>query len=235
MAKLNISSVALLGLLNACGATDNDTLMDEIGEIDPGVDSRRQDSFITQLGLSPLYGKIKVTHDTYFKVSTGQSGDLTASQKCYVSSGLELVFSALGEETSGHIEATLANPMVGCNLKTGYLYQNHIVIGVDVAVNHSIAAHRKTWFKSVVADSSTLLSDQLCELREDEQILLTAQAKEVGHQHLFLRLYEASVPSCNFREGYVFIPHMQEPRSLNQEEDFPRVMRHILTWEGRLL
>jgi hypothetical protein len=82
---------------------------------------------------SPTAGVVlSMRHDTWLKVSTEQSAQLAATQKCALSQGQKLRVKVLngGRPEAAHLKVQLEDDVTGCALgrvgSVGYLYQAHI-------------------------------------------------------------------------------------------------------------
>jgi len=75
---------------------------------------------------------IRLRHDSWFKISTSQSAELSAQEKCSLVTGqaLKVVILNGGRGESGHFRVRLAEPLTGCEFakvgQIGFVFQAHV-------------------------------------------------------------------------------------------------------------
>jgi hypothetical protein len=225
-----ICLISGLTLLSACGADDAGREYVHSPEAKPLDAEAFESGYIPQLSLSATEGVVVVKAETLLKATTGQGASLGAAQKCALSAGTQLVYSAVGATTAGHRLVTLAQPIAGCALKAGYVFEGHVAF-----------ESRKTWFalpttdtkfKARLADSSALKSSEVCNLESGRKYRLAGEPSDAGSGHDRVNFASGELPSCGFSSGFLFSAHFDNLLEAPRVEDFPRVMKHILLWEG---
>ncbi|MCA2962098.1 MAG: hypothetical protein IOD12_17740 [Silvanigrellales bacterium] len=193
--------------------------------------------YIPQLQLSATHGFVKTAADTYLKVSAAQSASLSASQKCLLPKGKEFEYSAVGgSAVAGHRLVTFAEAPAGCALKSGYVYEPHVTF--ETRKSHFAEATTTTRFKARPVDSSKLDPSEWCTLEAGQKISLASAPVDVGSGHARFTLAPAvlggpgALGACPFSRGYGFVEHFKELLEADSQAEFPRVMKHILLWEG---
>lgn len=75
---------------------------------------------------------IKLRNDSWFKISTSQSTELSAQEKCALVTGQAVKVFILngGRSEAGHFRVRLAESLTGCEFakvgQTGFVFQSHV-------------------------------------------------------------------------------------------------------------
>jgi len=187
-------------------------------------------NFIPQLGLSSTEGTVVVKVDTLLKTEPAQGGSLRPAQKCALPAGTVLTYTAAGAQTAGHRLLTLAAAPAGCILKSGYVFEGHVSFETrKVWLALPTAATR---FKARIADSSKLGQGEWCALQPGIRYRLASQPIASASGHAKVTFAKGELPGCALQTGYLYEAHFQDLLEASPDQEFPRVMKHILLWEG---
>lgn len=195
------------------------------------AESGSDEKFILGLEASAETGDIRTKGETIFKVSTQQGSSLKASEKCVFPAGTLLPFSAVGQRSGGHVQVTLDRAPAGCSLTTGYFFESHVEISKHAL--YSVQAKSATVFKVKVQDSRSLPTWAQCAVPAGAKLYLTAAASDAGSGHVKATFRAGELANCGFTTGYLYSAHLERiDLGVAPDNDFGRVMEHILYWEG---
>lgn len=212
--------ICLLLALSGCGTSDNTI------QVQPKTNEELiEESYIDSLELSAAEGQAIVLSETYFKMSTAQSGALATKDKCKIAKDTKLEFESMGVEKEGHVMLTLKKSIDGCAFRAGYFFKSHIQ--TTVVPVFSITVKQSTKFKLKNKPSTQLGARELCSVEPGKLFLEKIAEMEGDHFRVTLKPNQIS---CSFVSGYFFTSHLKDVSG--SDADFAKVIRHILKYEG---
>jgi uncharacterized protein YvpB len=163
---------------------------------------------------------LKVTTDTFFKLSPTDSSKLNSQQKVLVKAGQTYSVTKYGY-VDGHLKLNLTSSISPVG-NFGYFYEDHVqlskgnqVLVFDIAdvPNTNLSAQllvvNDTYIKAKPVDSSALATNQKAELLLGQTYAITGYASTQGHFRITLA---ESIPNFG-NVGYIYWQHIQIKKS----------------------
>lgn len=213
--------------LVGCGSNSIENLSSDAGSADE-VFEINDKNLIPTLGLAATLGEVKVKTNTFFKKTTAGSSTLRAEEKCFFKAGSVVNFTATGGQSAKHVQVSIESEE--CDLTSGYFFLDHVEVNKTPVF--SVSTQVDTKFKISTANSSSLSQQQFCVVPRGLKVFLTSAPTADANNHIKVTLKSEELPQCAFRTGYFYGPHLVDDGIVTDDSDFPKVMKHILYYEG---
>ena len=172
-----------------------------------------------------------VTKDTYFKNSKIQETLLAENEKILFNKGETLVLQEKPKKDGDYFFVVLG----GYLPFEGYFFKDHVTFQDSKETEYKLKMGDKpSWFKKSTKQSFELPPESKRFVEAETELFLTKPGRKVG-THTKVHLANPSAIDSTFSEGYFYTDHLEsvdlEPEP-PQQDDFERVIQHILRWEG---
>lgn len=180
------------------------------------VDSQIVNITVSPEGTSGQSLSLKVTRDTFFKISPVDSSTLNDRQKVMVKAGQNFAVSQYGL-VDGHLRVTLDPPIAPIG-DFGYFYEGHIQLTKgeqvfkfdledipEIPGTAQMLVTTTTFIKAKPEDSTNLPSSQKAQLKLGQNFNLTGYASIAGHFRVTLT---ESITGFG-QVGYIYWQHVQ--------------------------
>lgn len=238
MRKLNLSSNNLLNRVFCLGVvlsiiSCGQDQPEESQKTTPDLSEEQKfpvdEFFLSEFSLVAASGEVRITRDTQIKDDKGKV-------ICSVRSGTTIPFKFISKRGGVDRAIVVADNQRVCNSLVGS--KKVVVLEQNIAVfyktSYSLTTKNSTIFKVSTAQSSALDSREKCSVKAGEKLYIKKAAIYAASKtHVKVEL-ENSLSNCSFKVGYFYVPHLSNISfdDADQDSNFPKVMKHILLWEG---
>ena len=180
--------------------------------------------------MSKLY--LKIVTDTYFKIDTVSETLLAENEKILFAKNDLLVLKEKPKIAGQYYQVKLG----GFDDLEGFFYQNHVSFEEENETEFKLKVGNKpTWFKRSPEQSFELSPEEKRFVDAETELFLTKLGKKVG-THTKVVLANPKAINSDFNTGFFYTDHLasvdsEEPMVVD-EDQFNKVMPHILRWEG---